>query len=351
MEIIHIGLGIRGKHWLEIVRDHPHITSAGCVDPEPLALDWARTHFPSLRNACYANLDEALKHTRAGAAIVASPARFHAVHCLQALEAGLAVMVEMPLAANMEDGLRVAVRSENLRRAVLVAQNHRFFPIERTLRQLIRKGRVGKVTFATCIARRRQPGLETFLGTMEYPQITDFGVHHFDSMRSILGVDAVAISCRVSNPPWSDYRHGAITEALIEMEGDVAFQYLGSLTSDRDEYSLWVEGEEGVLSTDRKRVWWRKRGSRFFMPVRKISVPKGDELPYPREGTTSLLNSLRDAVLHGRVPETSGRDNLQTLAIVEGGKRSAEENRRVMIREVLQQASVPATNNGAVLPR
>lgn len=87
------------------------------------------------------------------------------------------------------------------------------------------------------------------------------------------------------------------------------------------------------------------------MPVRKISVPKGDELPYPREGTTSLLNSLRDAVLHGRVPETSGRDNLQTLAIVEGGKRSAEENRRVMIREVLQQASVPATNNGAVLPR
>jgi len=57
MNIIHIGLGVRGKHWLEIVRDHPHSTSVGCVDPEASALDWTRTHFPSLRNACYANVE------------------------------------------------------------------------------------------------------------------------------------------------------------------------------------------------------------------------------------------------------------------------------------------------------
>jgi predicted dehydrogenase len=166
----------------------------------------------------------------------------------------------------------------------------------------------------------------------------------------MLGIDAVTISCRVNNPPWSDYRHGAVTEALIEMEGDVAVQYLGTLTSDRDEYSLWVEGEEGVLWADRRRVWWRKKGWRFFVPVRKVSVPKGDELPYPREGTTSLLDSLRDAVLHGQEPETSARDNLQTLALVEAGKRSAEQNRRVMIGEILQMTSMSAVNDGTALP-
>jgi predicted dehydrogenase len=174
---------------------------------------------------------------------------------------------------------------------------------------------------------------------MDYPQIVDVGVHHFDSLRSILGLSAVAILCRVSNPAWSDYRHGAITEALIEMERDVSVQYLGTLTSHRDEYTLWIEGEEGVLWTDRKRVWWRKKGSRFFLPVGKTSVPKGDELPYPREGTASLLNSLRDALLRGQEPETSARDNLQTLAIVEAGKRSAEEQRRVLVQEVLRQGS------------
>jgi predicted dehydrogenase len=350
MDIIHIGLGVRGKHWLDIVRDHSDITSVGCVDPESSTLDWTRKHFPSLTNACYANLQEALKETKAEAAIIASPPPYHAHHCLQALDAGLAVMVEKPFTISIEEALRVAERSDASKRPLLVAQNYRFKPADRTLRQLVRQGRIGKISSATCIARRCRPGRGTFLGTMDYPQIMDVGVHHFDSLRSILGSDAVAVSCRVSNPPWSDYRHGAITEALIEMEGDVAVQYLGTLTSDRDEYSLWVEGEEGVLWTDRKRVWWRKKGWPLLIPVRKMPVAKGDELPYPREGTTSLLNSLQNAVLHGQEPETSARDNLQTLAIVEAGKRSAEEHRRVTIREVLQRSSVSAANNGAAAP-
>lgn len=40
MDIIHIGLGVRGRHWLEIVRDDPRVISVGCVDPELSALGW-----------------------------------------------------------------------------------------------------------------------------------------------------------------------------------------------------------------------------------------------------------------------------------------------------------------------
>jgi predicted dehydrogenase len=346
MNIIHIGLGIRGRHWLEIVADHPQITSVAGVDPESAARDWTRTHFPNLKNACYANVEEALKNIKADAGIIASPPPYHALHCLQALEAGLAVMVEKPFASSMEDALRVTERSESLKRTVLVAQNYRYIPTDQSLCQLIKEGRVGKLLSATCIARRRRPGKGTFLGTMNYPQITDVGVHNFDSLRYILGINALAVTCRVSNPPWSDYRHGAVTEALIEMERDVAVQYMGTLTSDRDEYSLWVEGEDGILWTDRKRLWWRKKGWPLFIPIRKRSVPKGDELPYPREGTTSLLKGLLNAVLHDQEPETNARDNLQTLAMVEAGKRSAEEHRRVMIREILQETCRLPVNNG-----
>jgi predicted dehydrogenase len=339
MNILHIGLGIRGRHWLEIVRDRSDITSVGCVDPDVAALDWVRTHFPKLRNACYENLAEALARIHAHSAVIASPVSHHGTHCLQALEAGLAILVEKPFTSNMEEALQIVERAERSSKPLVVAQNYRFIPVERTLRQLIRDGRVGTVTSATCLSRRRRPGKGTFLGTMDYPQIVDVGVHHFDSLRSILGLNAVAILCRVNNPPWSDYRHGAITEALIEMETNVSIQYLGTLTSHRDEYSLRIEGDRGVLYTDRKRVWWRKRGSRFFLPVKKVSVPKGDELPYPREGTTSLLDGLKDAVLNRREPETNARDNLQTLAIVEAGKRSAEESRRILVQEVLHQRS------------
>lgn len=349
MNVIHIGAGVRGRHWLEIVRDRSDITSVGCVDPDAAALDWVRTHFPELRSACYENLGEALTRIHPHTALIASPVSHHGAHCMQALEAGLAVMVEKPFTSNMEEALQAAERAEILKKPVVVAQNYRFIPVERTLRHLIRDERVGRVISATCISRRRRPGKGTFLGTMDYPQIVDVGVHHFDSLRSILGLNAVAILCQVNNPLWSDYSHGAITQALIEMERDVSVQYLGTLTSNRDEYSLWIEGDRGVLYTDRKRVWWRKRGWRFFLPVKKVTVPNGDELPYPREGTTSLLDGLKAAVFNGAVPETGARDNLQTLAVVEAGKRSAEEGRRVMIREILEQTSERATDNGAAL--
>jgi predicted dehydrogenase len=284
-------------------------------------------------------LEDALTAVPADAAIIASPPPYHAEHCLLALDKGLGVLVEKPFTSTLQEAVEIAERSKVLQRPVVVAQNYRFIPTERTLRVLIRKGRLGRVSSATCVARRRRPGTGTFLGTMAYPQITDVAVHNFDSLRSTLGIDAVAISCRVSNPPWSDYRQGAVTEALIEMERDTTVQYVGTLTSDRDEYSLWVEGEEGVLWTDRKRVWWRKKSWKFFLPVRKVSVPKGDALRYPREGTASLLDGLRNAVRNGQEPETSARDNLQTLALVEAGKRSSEEHRRVLISEVLQQSS------------
>jgi len=70
--------------------------------------------------------------------------------------------------------------------------------------------------------------------------------------------------------------------------------------SHRYEFSLRIEGERGVLWTNRRFVAFRPRGSRWFRPMRSDKVPKGDERPYPQGGTTSLLNSLRDAVLTGK---------------------------------------------------
>jgi hypothetical protein len=48
-----------------------------------------------------------------------------------------------------------------------------------------------------------------------------------------------------------------------------------------------------------------------------------------------LLDALREAVLRNTVAETSGADNIGTLAMVEAAKRSDAEHRRVTLAEVL----------------
>jgi predicted dehydrogenase len=342
IRILHIGVGIRGRHWLGFVKEYPEAVSVACVDPDPAALEWVRQTYGQTYCQYFSDVNTALRSVAADAALITSPPFLHAEHALQALETGLAVMVEKPFTCTVAEACQVVKRAKDLARPVMVAENFRFVPAERTVRKLVQDNLVGAISNVTFSDRRRMPSATQgpWMATMDYPQLQEIAVHHFDSLRSFFDRQPVHITARVWNPPTSDYRHGACTAALIEMTGGVHVQYMGTLTSHRFAYNLWIEGETGVIWTNRKFVLWRPRGKRFFWPVKQVQVPRGDGAPYPREGTTSLLNSLRDAVQHGKRAETSGHDNIWTIAMVEAGKRSVAEQRSVAIDEVLSEFPV-----------
>jgi predicted dehydrogenase len=334
IKLLQVGAGLRGRQWAGFVKAHPDVECVALVEPDAASLAKAR---PLVGDACrqFGDLDDALRNTQADAALIVSPSATHADVSLRCLEAGLTVMVEKPLAVTVDDGRRVLERARALRRQVIVAENYRFFPAERTVLRLLREGFLGRLDNAIMIDRRHQPSRVEgpWFGQIEYPQLQEIATHHFDSLRGFFGAHPRSIHVRVWNPPWTDYRHGANTEALIDF-GDVQVQYLGTLLSHRYGHSLWIEGEKGVIWSNRKLVAWRPRGSRLFRPVRNDKVPPGDEKPYPQGGTTSLLNSLRDAVRSGARAETRGEDNIWTVAMVEAGKISDRERRTVDLGEV-----------------
>ena len=243
-------------------------------------------------------------------------------------------MVEKPFGTSVAEAAGVLERAQTLNKQVIVAENYRFFPAERTVKKLLDERFLGAVDNATLIDRRHMPSHTEgpWLAAIDYPHLQEVAIHHFDSLRAWLGAPT-SITTRVWNPPWTDYRHGANTEALIDF-GDVRVQYLGTLLSHGFGFSLWIEGENGVIWTNRRYVAWRPKGSRWFRPIRNLKVPPGDEKKYPQGGTTSLLNSLRDAVEHGTLAETRGEDNIWTVAMVEAAKLSDRERRAVEIAEV-----------------
>ncbi len=335
IRVLQIGSGIRGSHWLQFIKDYPDAEHVGLVDPDRAALDQAKRRLGDQNCAYFGDLDHALAETKADAAVVVSPSRLHAEHAMRALDAGLAVMVEKPLATSIADARAVLRRAETAGKPMMVAENYRYFPAERTVRALLDATRIGRVDCATLIDRRRMPSHTEgpWLASTDYPQLQEIAIHHFDSLRYFLDREPSSVTARVWNPPWSDYQHGANTEALLDFQG-VRVQYLGTMLSNRFGFSLWIEGERGVIWTNRRRVFWRPDGSRFFRPVRLVKVPPGDDAKYPKGGTTSLLNSLRDAVLLGEPPETRGEDNIWNVAMVEAAKRSDQEGRSVALDEV-----------------
>ena len=334
VKIVQIGAGLRGRQWAGFVKAHPDVECVAVVEPDAASREQAR---PILGAGCtvFADLPEALQKVKADAALIVSPSATHADVTTRCLEAGLTVMVEKPLAVTVEEGRRVLEKARQVGKQVIVAENYRFFPAERTVLRLLQEQFLGRLDNATMIDRRHQPSRVEgpWFGQIDYPQLQEIATHHFDSLRGFFGARPNSIQVRVWNPPWTDYKHGANTEALVDF-GHMQVQYLGTLLSHRYGFSLWVEGEKGVLWTNRKFVMWRPGGSRWFRPIRNDKVPKGDEKPYPQGGTTTLLDSLRDAVLKGTPAETRGEDNIWTVAMVEAGKRSDRERRTVDLAEV-----------------
>ena len=340
MKVIHIGVGIRGSHWLQFVADHPDFQSVACVDADADAIARAKSQLGA-ECGFFDNVNQAIDETDADAVLVTSPSSLHAEHAIAALNAGLSVMIEKPLAASLDEAKTILDAAKKNDKPVVVAENYRYWPSERTVRQWISDGKLGEIGNVTLVDRRHMPSHTEgpWLAKIDYPQLGEIAIHHFDSLRAMLLREATSISAHAWNPANSDYAHGACTSATIQM-GDARIAYMGTLTSPRFSFSLRLEGTEGELWTNRRYVFWRPKGKRFFSYVKNVAVPPGDDQKYPKGGTAALLNSLRDAALNGQPAETSAEDNLGTLAMVEAARRSDTEKREVQLAEVLSDQSV-----------
>jgi predicted dehydrogenase len=335
-KLIHVGVGGRGGHWLEFIAGQSQFQSVACVDVDLAALEKfaARTGCPT-----FTDLTQALAQTKADGVIISSPSLLHGRQATLALDAGFAVMVEKPLAPSLAEAVELVERAKRLRRPLMVAENYRFFQAERTLRKALGDELIGKVLSAVCIDRRNQPSTSQggWVKSMEQPFLTEIAVHHFDSFRYLFGHRPRSLWAETFNPQGSDYERNAAAETFIEMEGGLPVQYSGSFVGSRYEYSLWIRGELGELRTDRSKVWHRKRGESTYREVPPVAMPEGEPLRYPHAGMLSLLNQFRAAVLEGVTPETSGADNLWTLAMFEAAIRSSGQPGYVSIDSVLTQ--------------
>ena len=332
MKLIQVGIGARGEHWLEFIGAQDDVEIVACVDIDSAALEKAREEI-----GCdtFESLDAALAEVEADGVIVASPSLLHGEHSKAALRAGFAVMVEKPLAASLPDAVDVVATAREVNQPVMVAENYRFFQAERTLHKLLNEGKAGKIDAVFCVDRRDQPSGSQgeWVKRMAEPFLTEIAVHHFDSFRYLLGSKPASVWARSYNPQGSDYDQNGAAEALIEMNDGLSIQYSGSFVGSRFEFDLLICGELGDLRTNRSKVWWRDKGRKSFTELPLLELPEGEEQRYPNAGLRSLLNQFREAIRGGDEPETSGADNLWTLAMYESALRSANSGECVSIED------------------
>ena len=173
-----------------------------------------------------------------------------------------------------------------------------------------------------------------------HPLLVDMSVHHFDLLRMLLQKEPLRISCEAPPEPWSGFAGPPAAIASIVFDG-VLVSYRGSWTSTAPN-TPWAG--EWQMEFEGGRVFWTSRGDEGVLKDRLVVQPRRGRaravaLPeLARIDRAGALTEFAAAVCEGREPETSGRDNLSTLAFTLAAVQSAAESRGV-------EPSTPSTGS------
>jgi UDP-N-acetyl-2-amino-2-deoxyglucuronate dehydrogenase len=270
---------------------------------------------------------DALADPDLDAVSICLPHNLHASVAVDAVQAGMHVLVEKPLAANLDEADRMVAAAHGAGVVLMVAENVRFDAVYLKIRDLLQEGAIGKPAL---LQMTRQCYLrESFL--RDRPWFLDAeaaaggimmsgGIHDFEAMRMLIGeverVHALRAPQRFPETEGDDtsiaairFRNGAVG-TLVE-----SFIMKSLTTAAGPEvHTLRVDGELGHIAWEGGRTIrvfsegpeWQHSGQ---LTQHEIHVPRADSF-------AALLKHFLECIAGGEEPTTSGRSQRVPLACV-----------------------------------
>ncbi|MBA3872468.1 MAG: Gfo/Idh/MocA family oxidoreductase [Anaerolineae bacterium] len=323
MKVIQVGIGGMGNAWINAVLKSSEVEFAGFVEVSEAIIEEQAGRYNIDRSRIFKSLGDAVKKIHADAVINVTPPQFHKdVSCL-AMDAGLPVLSEKPLAGTLSDALAIVHKSDETGVLHMVTQNYRYHVPIQTVKQVLDSGELGKIGAVT-VEFFKGPHFGGFREEMPYPLIIDMSIHHFDLMRFFLDSNPVSVYGRSWNPPWSWYKGDASASVSLKFANGAVVAYNGSWCSNGQETpwnANWrFECEKGVVTLKDDQVYVEHlmgvEGSEGFRNSLHDEVALVPPFAMEREAQAYLLHEFYEAVTSGKAPATTCQDNIKSLGIV-----------------------------------
>lgn len=263
LKAIQVGIGGMGSTWLRAVSASSEVEFAGFVEISPETADVQANKFGLDRSTIFRSLDSALATVPADFVICVTPPQFHRDVSITAMNAGLPVLSEKPLADTLTAARDIVRKSDETGVLHVVSQNYRYRSPVQTLKRELEEKRLGAIS-SVAVSFYRGSYFEGFRAQMPYPLVTDMAIHHFDLMRYLLDAELTSVVGRSWNPPWSWSKGDNAASLLLEFFGHLAVSYNGNWCSRGGETSWnghWrFDCEHGELSLENDAVSIRTNG-------------------------------------------------------------------------------------------
>lgn len=342
LKIIQVGTGGWGWSWISVIKNSDDWELAGIVDLDKELLNKACSFFNIDKNIAFTDVKEAINSIEADAGLVVVPPQHHCKVAVDLLEGGLNCIIEKPLASTIKESKIIIDTAEKHNKKLMVSQNYRFKKAPQTVKKVIEDNTIGEVG-TVYINFQKAPPFDGFRTKMDEPLIQDMAVHHFDQIRGILSLEPVKVIAHSWNPRWSWFDGNAAASVIFETSNGSNVSYVGSWVS-RGWETTWdgdwhIQGDEGEIRWHNNKVIVNPTDvfKSVFMPGAfecdgKLNYNLLDIKYEERQGT---LHEFAESIRNDKEPQTSGKDNIKSFAMVLAAKISAETNKSVYIEDVL----------------
>lgn len=255
-------------------------------------------------------------------------------------EAGVHIICQKPFAENLEDARVMVAAAEDAGKVLMVHENFRWqSPIQAAL-EVVKSGGIGDPFYGRFSFRS---GYDVFSGQPYLAEgtrfiIEDLGIHTLDIARAFFG-DASQITATTKrvNPA---IKGEDVATMLLAHEGGttsvVDCSYATRRTPETFPQTLLeIDGTEATLRLD---AGYQLTVTGKAPLTKNVSPPllPWAEKPWHniQESVQTIQQHFVDCIAQGQPPQTSGADNLKTLALVEAAYLSAAEQRAVRLSEL-----------------
>jgi UDP-N-acetyl-2-amino-2-deoxyglucuronate dehydrogenase len=287
----------------------------------------------------YTDLEQMLKDGAVDVVSICTPSGLHAELAVRAAEAGKHVVVEKPMAMNLDEADRMIAACEKNGVLMTVVHPNRFRPAVMELKRRMEEGAFGTIGHANATVRwnRNQAYYDQapWRGTraMDGGVLMNQAIHNLDLLLWLLGeVEEVASyqATRIRRIEAEDtsvsvlrFKSGAL--GVIEAAVTVYPRNL--------EESLAIFGEKGTAVIGGPTANWIKtwRFADLTEEESRATIARVEKDPYGVPGHRCIIEDMTEAVRTGRRPKITGEDGRRALELAVACNRAAAFGRPVRL--------------------
>lgn len=333
-----LGIGIFGAGWVagehaKAYMNNPHceIVAIGSRTEEGARAFAERLGIQNVR--FYTDFQKFLDDPELDALSICTPPHLHAQETIEAAQAGKHILIEKPVALNLEDLRRMdkAVKEAGVKTVVSFVL--RWNPLFQSIKALLEQGAIGKVFYAEVDYwhgigpwyKQYKWNIKKEIGGSS---LLSAGCHAVDAMRFFLGKEVAEVFA-YSTKIWQDYEYDPTIAGVLRFTDGT----IGKISSCLEcttpyQFNIDLLGEYGTIRNN--KIYSKKLfpGQTDYAIIPTVLPDSGEVSHHPFQGE---IDHFIDCILNDVESHVNLADAVKTHEIIFAMDLSAEEGRPVKL--------------------